>query len=159
MTVLNLRSVGIGILATITTDVLSGTALKLGFITSLPPRLTGRWFALMARGQFLHSDIGHVPPINRELAIAVPVHYTTGIKLALVYLLVSSALDLSPRKPIAALGFGLCTNLLLWLLMFPSMGFGWFGTHGPPGTRLFFSSFVTHVFYGFGLWLGVSLPG
>ena len=97
--------------------------------------------------------------MNHEMAIAVPVHYTIGITLALVYLLVTSALGLSPRNLIAALGFCLCTNVLPWLLMFPSMGFGWFGTHGPPGTRLFFSSLVTHVFYGVGLWLGVSLLG
>ena len=53
MTVLNIRRVCIGILATITMDVLSVAALKLGFIAFLPPRLTGRWFALMARGEFL----------------------------------------------------------------------------------------------------------
>ena len=159
MSILNMRSVGIGILATITMDVLSVTALKVGLVAPLPPRLMGRWFALLARGQFLHSDIGQVPPINHELAIAVPMHYTIGITLAIVYLFVSSALGLSPRNLIAALGFGLSTNVLPWLLMFPSMGFGWFGAHGPPGTRLFLSSLVTHVFYGFGLWLGVSLLG
>jgi hypothetical protein len=58
---------------------------------------------------------------------------------------------------ILALGFALCTNLLPWLLMFPAMGYGWFGAQGPPGTRLFVSSLVTHFFYGLGLWLGVSI--
>src|SRR5215472_2242919 len=137
MPILNMRSVFVGILATITMDVLSVTALKLGLIAFLPPRLTGRWFASMARGQFLHIDIGRVPPINHEMAIAVPMHYTVGITLALLYLLLVSALRLSPRNLIVALAFALCTNLLPWLLMFPAMGYGWFGAHGPPGTRLF----------------------
>ena len=157
MPILNLRSVFVGILATITMDVLSVTALKLGLIAFLPPRLTGRWFASMARGQFLHTDIGRVPPINHEMAIAVPMHYAVGITLALLYLLMVSALRLSPRNLIVALAFALCMNLFPWLLMFPAMGYGWFGTHGPPGTRLFFSSLVTHCFYGVGLWIGVLI--
>lgn len=157
MIVLNIRSVFIGILATITMDVLSLTAFKLDLIAFLPPRLTGRWFGFMARGQFLHSDIGQTPPINHEMAIAVPVHYAIGVTLALVYLLGSSALGVSPRNPVTAISFALCTNLLPWLLMFPAMGYGWFGAHSPPGTRLFPSSFVTHCFYGVGLWLGASL--
>ena len=157
MSIFNMRSVFIGILTTITMDVLSVTALKLGWIAFLPPRLTGRWFAFVARGQFLHSDIGRVTPINHEMAIAVPMHYVVGITLALLYLLLTSTLGLNPRNLIASLAFALCTNLLPWLLMFPAMGYGWFGTHGPPGTRLFFSSLVTHSFYGVGLWIGVLI--
>ena len=157
MSIFNIRSIFIGILATITMDVLSVTALKLGWIVFLPPRLTGRWLASVARGQFLHSDIGRVPPINHEIAIAVPMHYVVGITLALLYLLLISALGLSPRDLLTALAFALCTSLLPWLLMFPAMGYGWFGTHGPPGTRLFLSSLVTHCFYGVGLWISVLI--
>ena len=157
MSVFSLRSVFIGILATITMDVLSVTALKLGLIAFLPPRLTGRWFASVARGQILHSDIGRVPPVNHEMAIAVPMHYAVGITLGLLYLLLTSAIRLSPRNPIVALVFALFTNILPWLFMFPAMGYGWFGTHGPPGTRLFLSSLITHCFYGVGLWIGVLI--
>jgi hypothetical protein len=157
MSFLNWRSVVIGLLATITMDIFSFTALKLGWIAFLPPRLTGRWFASMAHGQFLHRDIAQAPSINHEAAVAVPMHYLIGITLALLYLLISSSLGLAPRNPLAALGFALCSNLLPWLLMFPAMGYGWFGAHGPQGTRLFVSSLVTHGFYGIGLWFGASM--
>jgi hypothetical protein len=40
--------------------------------------------------------------------------------------------------------------------MFPAMGYGVFGSHGPEGTRLFVSSLATHAFFGFGLWLAVQ---
>ena len=50
MFILNVRSVFMVILATVTMDVLSVTALKLKLIAFLPPRLTGRWFASVARG-------------------------------------------------------------------------------------------------------------
>lgn len=157
MKLLSIRTVFIGILATITMDLLSFTSLKLGFIAFLPPRLTGRWFASMARGHFLHSDITQTPPISHEMAIAVPMHYAIGITLAVVYLTVSSVLGFNPRNLVTALGFAPCTNVLPWLLMFPAMGYGWFGTHGPPGTKLFLSSLVTHCFYGLGVWLGVLI--
>jgi len=127
MSILNLRSVFIGILATVTMDVLSVSANKLRLIAPLSPHLIGRWFVSVARGQLFHSDIGQAPPINHEVAIAAPMHYAIGVTLALVYLLACSALELTPRNPITALSFALCTNLLPWLLMFPVMGYGWFG--------------------------------
>jgi hypothetical protein len=157
MSVLNLRNIFIGILATITMDILSAGAYKLQLIAPLSPRLIGRWFAFVAQGHPFHSDIGQAPPINHEMAIAAPVHYAIGVTLALVYLLACSAIKMPPRNPITALGFALCTNLLPWLLMFPAMGYRWFGAHGPAGTRLFLSSLVTHLFYGAGLWLAASI--
>jgi len=157
MSIFNLRNVLLGIIATVTMDVLSVAAIKLRLIAPLPPHLIGRWFASVARGQVLHGDIAQVSPIQHEMAVAVPVHYAIGVTFALTYLLACSTLGLSPRSPVTALVFALCTNLLPWLLMFPAMGYGWFGAHGPTGTRLFASSFLTHCFYGLGLWLGASL--
>ena len=150
----NIRLVLIGIIATLTMDVLSGGAIKLQLISPLPPRLIGRWFASVARGQAFHHDIGQVTPVNYEMAIALPVHYAIGVTLALVYWLATSALGLNPRNPFTALSFGLTTNVLPWLVMFPAMGYGWFGAHGPPGTRLFVSSLITIVSMGWVFGLG-----
>jgi hypothetical protein len=157
MSIFNLRNVLIGIIATVMMDVLSVTEIKLRLIAPLPPHLIGRWVASVARGQMLHGDIGQVSPIQYETAIAVPVHCAIGVTLAPIYVVVCSTFGLSPRSPVMALGFAVCTNLLPWLLMFPAMGYGWFGARGPTGTRLFASSFLTHCFYGLGLWLGASL--
>lgn len=41
--------------------------------------------------------------------------------------------------------------------MFPAVGYGFFGWHGPAGTRLFTSSFISRVAYGVGLWLAVRI--
>jgi hypothetical protein len=59
-----------------------------------------------------------------------------------------------------ALGFGTLTNLLPWLWMFPSMGFGAFGHLAPAELMLLRSSFVNHIIFGAGLalstyWLGL----
>ena len=157
MSNLNMRIFLVGMIATVTMDVLSGVAIKLRLISPLPPSLIGRWFASAARGRPFHHDIGKVTPVNSEIAIAVPVHYAIGVTLALAYLLSSTALGVNPRNPFVALGFGLTTNALPWLIMFPAMGDGWFGADGPPGSRLLLSSLVTHGFYGLGLCLGASL--
>jgi len=145
MSILNRKGVLVGVLATITMDVLTSTLYKLQLIAPLHPRLAGRWFASIARGQLLVNDIGQLPPV-REVAIAVPMHYVIGITLALLYLLVSATLGLSPRSPSVALGFARCTTVFPWFMMFPAMGYGWFGSHGPTGTRLFLASLVTHCF-------------
>jgi|SRR6516162_5897185 hypothetical protein len=75
MSIFNLGNVLLGIIATVTMDVLTVSAIKLRLIAPLSPHLIGRWFASVARGQVLHGDIGQVSPIQHEIAIAVPVHY------------------------------------------------------------------------------------
>lgn len=149
-----MQGVLIGMIATITMDLLAKIASKLRWIDLLPRQLIGRWFASVGRGQIVVRDIRELAPADHEVAIAVSVHYAIGLVLGIVYLLVSSFLGLRLRSLWMALGFGLCTNAFPWFLMFPAMGCGWFGSHGPAGTRLFQGSLVAHCFYGVGLWLG-----
>lgn len=136
MAIFSLRNVIAGILATVIMDFLSAVSVKSRLIAPLSPRLIGRWFAFVARGKLLHRDIGQAAPINHEMAIAVAVHYAIGLTLALTYLLASAGLSLNLRDPITAFGFAFCTNIFPWLFMFPAMRYGWFGLHGPAGTRL-----------------------
>lgn len=157
MSTLNIKGILVGVLATITMDVLTSLSYKLQLVAPLHPRLVGRWFASIAKGQLLVNDIGQLPPVSREVAIAVPTHYVIGIMLGLLYLLVSSSLRLNQRSLSVALGFALCTNVFPWFMMFPAMGYGWFGSRGPTGTRLFLASLVAHCFYGVGLWLAASM--
>lgn len=88
----------IGFVATVIMYVLSAVSFKLRLIAPMSPRLIGRWFASMGRGQFLHSDIGQTAAINHERAIAVPVHYAIGVTLALIYLFACASLGLASRK-------------------------------------------------------------
>ena len=157
LTSILLKCIAIGIIATLTMDILSVVASRLHLTAPLSPSLTGRWFASGARGRPLVSDNGKVPPFDREMAIAVPVHYSIGVALAFIYLWVSMAFGLSVKNPVTALGFALSTNVLPWLIMFPAMGYGWFGFRASPKVRLLWSSFVSHAFYGVGLWLGSSV--
>ena len=153
------RSVAAGVIATFSLDVLSIIAARLQLSAPLPPHLIGRWFAFIARGQLCHADIAHAPGVSHEMAIALPVHYAIGIVLTGVYICSMSYAGRAPRNLGLALAFGLCTNVLPWLLMFPAMGYGFFGWHGPEGTRLCLSSLLNHALFGIGIWLGVMAAG
>jgi hypothetical protein len=146
----------IGVFSTLSMDLLTGVATRWKLIAPLPPNLIGRWFASVARAHPFHADIARSAPVNHELIVALPVHYAIGIVLATLYVWGTGEIGW-PRNFGIALAFGLCTNVLPWLLMFPAMGYGFFGTHGPDGTRLFFSSLMSHAFFGLGLWLTVRV--
>ena len=149
--------VGVGVISTVSMDVLSGVANRLRLTAPVPPQLIGRWFASVARVQPFHADIARVPPVRHEVAIALPVHYAIGTTLAAAYLWVAFRIGWPAQSLALALAFGLCTNVFPWLLMFPAMGYGLFGAHGPMGTRLFFSSLLSHAFFGLGIWIGVRV--
>ena len=142
----------IGVFSTLLMDLMTGVATRLRLLAPLSPNLVGRWFASVARAQPFHADIARSAPVNHELLVALPVHYAIGIVLATLFVWGTGEIGW-PRSLGIALAFGLCTNVLPWLLMFPAMGYGLFGTHGPDGTRLFVSSLMSHAFFGLGLWI------
>ena len=141
----------IGVLSTLSMDLLTGVAIRLRLVAPLPPNLVGRWFASVARVHPFHADIARAAPVNGELLIALLGHYAIGTLLATLFVWGTGALGWSRSLGIV-LAFGLSTSVLPWLLMFPAMGYGFFGLHGPEGTRLFVSSVASHAFFGLGLW-------
>src|SRR4029078_1221066 len=129
----------IGVLSTLSMDVLTGISTWLKLVAPLPPNLVGRWFASVARAQLIHGDISRSSPANYELFLALPVHYAIRTVLAALFVWGTSALGW-PRRLAMSIAFWLCISVLPWVLMFPAMGYGFFGAHGPDGTRLFVSS-------------------
>jgi len=146
-----------GVIATASMDVLSAIAIRLRLIAPLSPNLIGRWFASVVRAHPLHEDIARAASRSHELALALSGHYAIGMFLTALFALMANRLGWQARGLSPALAFGVCTNVFPWLLMFPAMGYGFFGAHGPVGTRLFVSSLVSHVFFGLGIWLGVRV--
>jgi hypothetical protein len=149
----------LGIVATATMDVLTTLARKARIAAPLPPILMGRWVAGVAHGQLWHANVEQATPVSRELGIALLMHYGVGFAFAALYLHVTSQLGVSPRYAVPAISFGLATAVFPWLLMFPAMGFGWFGGRGPIGTQLFLSSLMSHAAFGVGIWLGARAAG
>ena len=80
----------VGILATVTMDVVAMMALRLGIAGPGPrrtgPDLIGRWIGYLLQGKFRHTDILQTPPLRGELLLGLVAHYSIGIVLTLVYL-------------------------------------------------------------------------
>jgi hypothetical protein len=61
-------------------------------------------------------------------------------------------LGVSSKAILVALSYGFATSVFPWFLVFPALGFGLLGLTGPPELKLFRSSLLNHLSYGFGLW-------
>lgn len=151
-TALIVLGVCVGVAATVTMDVLAGVSRRLGITAGAKAQWIGRWYLGIARGQFVHSNIADAPEQTGEKRIALIGHYAIGIVLGVLYVIGTGWLGLSPRVLLVALGYGVATCVFPWFLMFPAFGFGWMGLRGPPELRLFTTSLINHLFYGFGLW-------
>ena len=84
-------------------------------------------------------------------------HYLIGITLAVFYVAGAGWLGLKPDGFFLAVGYGLITSVFPWFLVLPSLGFGIFGMKGPLELKLFRSSLLNHLAYGFGLWWSLKL--
>jgi hypothetical protein len=135
-------------------DVGSFLARAVHLTQGLPPNLIGRWFVTLVRGPAVVTTIADVPAVRGEIAVALAGHYTIGIALTAAFVGSLAATGLRDRRRFAfvsALVFGLLTNLLPWLWMFPAMGYGRFGRAAPPEWALTTTSCVNHAFFALGL--------
>lgn len=148
-----------GVAATLTMDLLSGQARKIGLIAGADGRWVGRWYLGMAKGKFVHRDIAAYPEQAGEGRAALIGHYIIGVALAIVYLLGTQWLGLSPANVAVAVAYGLTTCVFPWFMVLPALGFGAFGLRGPDEMKLFRTSVLNHLFYGIGLWWACWLLG
>ena len=120
----------VGVLATVTMDVVAVIALRLGIAGRGPrrtgPNLIGRWIGYLLRGRFRHTDILQTPPLRGELLLGLAAHYLIGITLPLVYLGLLVVAHATPTD-LGAILYGTGTTVLPWFLILPSPGMGWLG--------------------------------
>ena len=153
----------VGILATVTMDVVAVIALRLGIAGRGPrrtgPDLIGRWIGYLFQGKFRHTDILQTPPLRGELLLGFAAHYSIGIVLTLVYF---GLLVVTQARPTAlsAILYGTVTTVLPWFVMFPSQGMGWLGRDAPGDAHLARISLFNHIVFGLGiaLWMAVIRP-
>jgi hypothetical protein len=153
----------VGVLATVTMDVVAMIALRLGIAGRGPrrtgPDLIGRWIGYLLRGKFRHTDILQTPPLRGELVLGLAAHYLIGIVLVLVYLGLLVVAHATPTA-FSAILYGTATTVLPWFLMFPSQGMGWLGWDAPGDVHLARASLFNHIIFGVGiaLWMTVMRP-
>jgi Protein of unknown function (DUF2938) len=153
----------VGILATVTMDVVAMITLRLGIAGRGPrrtgPDLIGRWIGYLLRGKFRHTDILQTPPLRGELVLGLTAHYLIGIVLTLLYLGLLIVAHGTPTA-LSAILYGAATTVLPWFLMFPSQGFGWLGRDASGDAHLARVSLFNHIIFGLAiaLWMAVLRP-
>jgi hypothetical protein len=145
-----------GVLATITMDGAMVAASTLGGSVFTSDRLSldviGRWAADLQRGRWRHADITSEPAHRGEFALGLLAHYVTGIILTQAFLLLPRRGNGRPSFP-AGTAFGIATAVLPLLVMFPSMGYGWFGLRSGEAARLNRVMLLGHTAFGVGIGL------
>ena len=153
----------VGILATVTMDVVAMIALRFDIAGRGPrrtgPDLIGRWIGYLLRGKFRHTDILQTPPLRGELVLGLAAHYLIGIVLTLLYLGLLVVAHATPTA-LSAILYGTATTVLPWFLMFPSQGMGWLARGAPGDAHLARVSLFNHIIFGLGiaLWMAVLRP-
>ena len=153
----------VGILATVTMDVVAKIALRLGIVGRGPrrtgPDFIGRWIGYLLQGKFRHTDILQAPPLRGERVWGLAAHYSIGIVLTLVYL---GLLVVAHARPTAlsAILYGTATTVFPWFVMFPSQGMGCLGRDAPGDAHLARVSLFNHIIFGLSLalWMAVIRP-
>ena len=149
-----ISAIFLGIFSTLIMDLSNFLAKKTGIHLGGNYALIGRWMGGFFRGRFTYAWILKEPPHRHEVLIGIIAHYCIGIALALIYLLLMSKLGLPADSFVAAIVYGLLTNILPWFVMFPAFGFGVLGRMGPPNNSLLKTSFCNHLSFGMALALG-----
>jgi len=147
----------LGIGATLTFD-LWGLFLKYAFqIRPSDICLVGRWLRYMPEGTFTHSNITMTPRKSAECITGWIAHYLIGITFAFIFVLFMGDSWLQHPTLLPALGFGVFTVLAPFLILQPSLGFGFAAskTTNPAQARL--RSLMNHTAFGLGLYLFASL--
>lgn len=146
-----------GIAGTLAMDIGAGLLRTSRLTAGVPLESLAKWFASVLRGQPFHESIAlsSIPALPFPAVLAL--HYAIGAALGIGFVVLCAILGVTQRRWAWALGYGFVTNALPWLVMFPAMGYGFFGSEGPAEFLLFRSSLLNHLCYGAGLALFVTL--
>ena len=145
-----------GVLATVTMDIAMEAASRLGRNAFTSDRLglevIGRWAGDLVRGRWRHDDIRSEPARRGELGLGLLTHYVTGVILTEAFVLIPRRGSGRPSFP-GVTAFGIATASLPLLVLFPSLGYGWFGIRSGDAARLVRIMLLGHTAFGIGIGL------
>jgi len=148
---------GMGVFSTVVMDIGEEiTRAVLPIKESMEPQYLGRWVLNMSDGVFIHDNIQTASQFRFEVPAAIAFHYFTGILLVGIFLWLRENIEAIPRSIYMGLAWAWLTLFLPLLIMFPAMGFGFFGPGANNDLNNMVASILAHTFYGCGmmLWLG-----
>jgi hypothetical protein len=154
-----LGAIVIGIGATLVMDLWNLFLNRAFSIQSLNYCLLGRWVRHMPAGAFRHASITAAPQKPFECAVGWVAHYSIGVVLALVFVVLTLGDWLARPTLLPALLYGLGTVVFPFFVLQPSFGLGIAASRTAKPNQARLKSLVTHTVFGVGLYvcaLGVS---
>lgn len=142
-----------GIGATLVMDLWS---LFQKYIIKIPPlkyALVGRWVLWMFKGKFRHNTIVSTDSVQGEILTGWVFHYLTGIFFAFIPFLLEGPDWFHEPSLVTALMVGLLTLFAPFMILQPAFGFGIAASLTPRPWLARLLSMLTHVAYGFGLYI------
>jgi hypothetical protein len=143
----------IGLGATLTFDL---WALFLKYAFKITPSnicLVGRWLRYMLKGTFTHVNIVSSPPKAAECVVGWVAHYVIGMTFSIVFVALAGSDWLLHPTLVPPVIFGIVTVLGPFLIMHPSMGFGWAASKTSHPAQARIRSVMNHAAFGVGLYL------
>lgn len=145
------RVVVMGGVATAATDLCAVLLRRLGRPT-LDYALLGRWI-----GHWRHAAIGDAAPVRHERMLGWCAHYAIGVGMAGMLMAMPGSTWLRQPTLGAALGFGVGSVLLPFLVMQPAFGAGIAAARTPRPWQARLQSLATHAVFGAGLFAGAAI--
>ena len=132
--------------------------LKRAFgIPSLNYCLLGRWLLHMPEGTFFYSSIAAAPQKRPECAVGWVAHYTIGVVLTLVFVVLAPVDCLARPTLLPALFYGIGTVVFPLFILQPCLGLGIAASRTPMPAQARLKSLATHIVFGVGC-IYVLLP-
>lgn len=145
-----------GITATVFMDMWALFMQRMWGVPLLDYGLVGRWVLWMRKGQFMHQSIVNSGDMKGEKMLGWGVHYLIGVVFACIPVGLWGKTWVENPTLGGALIVGVSTIIAPFFVMQPCMGAGIAASKRPGPWLARFRSFVTHMSYGVGLFLGAE---
>jgi len=151
------RAALIGAGATALTDVWAIVQRRVLHTPTLNYKLLGRWIVGLTHGRVVRRMLAEDPPVRGEAALGWAAHYAIGVAFAAILLAIMGVEWARRPTPGPALALGLITLAAPFFVLQPGMGAGVAASRAPHPWRSRLRSLVTHLVFGFGLYLSALL--
>ncbi|MGU9939574.1 DUF2938 domain-containing protein [Empedobacter brevis] len=151
-----IKTVLVGIGATLMMDIWA-FMLRCFHIKSLDYRFVGRWIGYFFKGKFSHDKIVDSKPVKNEVLLGWVAHYSIGIVFSFLLVLIFGVQWLNHPTLLPAFIIGILTTIAPFFIMQPAFGFGFASSKLPNPNVLRLRSLLTHIIFGFGLYISAIL--
>lgn len=150
-----LAAIAIGIGATLLMDAWNLLLKRVFRLASLNYCMLGRWVRHMP-ATFRHPSIAAAAAKPNECALGWITHYSIGIMLAVLFVVISGDWVARPTL-LPALVYGLVTVVFPFFVLQPALGLGIASSRAPRPIQARLKSLATHAVFGLGLYLTAAV--